>query len=143
MERKLTTIVAMDVVGYSRLMESDEEGTLDRLKDVRGAIIDPAIERHAGRTVKLMGDGTLAEFSSVVGALLCAVDIQQELAARNGALAEPHRVQLRIGLHLGDVLVEGTDIYGNGVNVAAGFVSSRRLRTPARRLESSESKRLG
>jgi TolB-like protein/class 3 adenylate cyclase/Flp pilus assembly protein TadD len=122
MERKLTTIVAMDVVGYSRLMERDEVGTLDRLKSVRADIFDPAIARHNGRTVKLMGDGTLAEFSSVVGALQCAVDIQEELAARNGPLGE-NSVQLRIGLHLGDVIVEGDDIYGDGVNVASRLES--------------------
>jgi len=119
MERKLTAIVAMDVVGYSRLMERDEEGTLDRLRDIRAAIVDPAIARYAGRTVKLMGDGTLVDFSSVVGALQCAVEIQIELAARNGAADEKHRLKLRIGLHLGDVIVEGDDIYGDGVNVAS------------------------
>lgn len=123
MERKLTAIVAMDVVGYSRLMEHDEVGTLDRLRDIRAGIIDPAIGRHSGRTVKLMGDGTLVEFSSVVGALQCCVDIQEELAARNGAAGERHKVQLRIGLHLGDIIVEGDDIYGDGVNVASRLES--------------------
>jgi len=119
MERKLTTIVAMDVVGYSRLMEMDERGTLDRLKEARSGIIDPAIARHSGRIVKLMGDGTLAEFASVVDALQCTVDIQRELAARNGSVGEQHGLQLRIGLHLGDVMVDGDDIYGDGVNVAS------------------------
>ena len=119
MDRKLTTIVAMDVVGYSRLMEIDEKGTLDRLKDVRSNIVDPAVNRHSGRTVKLMGDGTLVEFSSVVGALQCAVDIQRELATRNGFVGEKDRLHLRIGVHLGDVIVEGEDIYGDGVNVAS------------------------
>jgi len=119
MERKLTTILAMDVVGYSRLMEDDEEATLARLKDVRASVVDPAIARHGGRTVKLMGDGTLADFSSVVGALQCAVDIQEDLAARNGAAGARNQIQVRIGLHLGDIIVEGDDIYGNGVNVAA------------------------
>ncbi len=119
MERKLTTIVMMDVVGYSRLMERDEAGTLDRLKSVRAGILDPAIARHAGRTVKLMGDGTLAEFGSVVEGLQCSIDIQEELAGRNSALGENHKIQLRIGLHLGDVIVEGDDIYGDGVNVSA------------------------
>ena len=109
----------MDVVGYSRLMEIDEKGTLDRLKDTRSSIVDPAITRHSGRTVKLMGDGTLLEFSSVVGALQCAVDIQRELAVRNGSVGEKHRIHLRIGLHLGDIIVEGSDIYGDGVNVAS------------------------
>lgn len=123
MKRKLTTIVMMDVVGYSRLMERDETGTLDRLKSVRAGIIVPAIARHNGRTVKLMGDGTLADFSSVVGAVQCAVEIQEELAARNDSLGENHKVQLRIGLHLGDVIVEGDDIYGDGVNVSSRLES--------------------
>lgn len=123
MERKLTAIVALDVVGYSRLMEIDEKGTLDRLKDTRTSIVDPAIARHSGRTIKLMGDGTLLEFSSVVGALQCAVDIQRELAVRNGSVGEKHRLHLRIGLHLGDVIVEGSDIYGDGVNIASRLES--------------------
>lgn len=123
MERKLTTIVAMDVVGYSRLMEIDEKGTLDRLKDTRSNIVAPAIARHCGRTIKLMGDGTLVEFSSVVRALQCAVDIQQELAAHNASVGERHNLHLRIGLHLGDVIVEGSDIYGDGVNVASRLES--------------------
>ena len=119
MERKLTTIIAMDVVGYSRLMERDEAGTLQRLKEIRVRHIDPAIARHGGRTIKLMGDGTLAAFASVVGGLQCAVDIQKELAARNAQAPENRRLQLRMGLHLGDVIMEGDDIYGDGVNVAA------------------------
>jgi TolB-like protein/class 3 adenylate cyclase/Flp pilus assembly protein TadD len=123
MDRKLTTIVAMDVVGYSRLMEIDEKGTLDRLKDIRSGIVGPAIARHSGRTVKLMGDGTLVEFSSVVGALQCAVEIQRELAMRNGSAGEGNRLYLRIGLHLGDVIVEDDDIYGDGVNVASRLES--------------------
>jgi TolB-like protein/class 3 adenylate cyclase/predicted negative regulator of RcsB-dependent stress response len=123
MERKLTTIVAMDVVGYSRLMEIDEKGTLDRLKDTRSNIVAPAIARHCGRTIKLMGDGTLVEFSSVVRALQCAVDIQRELAAHNASVGERHNLLLRIGLHLGDVIVEGSDIYGDGVNVASRLES--------------------
>ncbi len=123
MDRKLTTIVAMDVVGYSRLMELDEKGTLERLKDIRSTILDPAIARHAGRTVKLMGDGTLVEFSSVVGALQCAVDIQRELGARNGPAGRKNSLHLRIGIHLGDVIVEDGDIYGDGVNVASRLES--------------------
>lgn len=119
MERKLTTIVAMDLVGYSRLMEVDELGTLDRLKEVRSTVIDPAIARHSGRTVKLMGDGALAEFPSVVGALQCAVEIQRQLASRGRIAGGMHWLKLRIGLHLGDVIIEGGDIYGDGVNVAS------------------------
>src|SRR5688572_10529841 len=110
MERKLTTIVAMDVVGYSHFMEIDEKGTLERLKALRSDVVDPAIARHSGRIVKLMGDGTLLEFSSVVAALQCTVDIQQEVAGRNALMAEKQRLQLRIGVHLGDVIVEGSDL---------------------------------
>lgn len=123
MERKLTTIASMDVVGYSRLMERDEIGTLERLREVLSSIIDPAIGRHSGRTVKLMGDGALVEFASVVEALQCSVEIQRGLAARNDAVSEKHKLQLRIGLHLGDVIVEGDDIFGDGVNVAARLES--------------------
>ncbi len=119
MERKLTTIVALDVVGFSRLMERDEEETLGHLKEIRAKIIDPAIAEHTGRTVKVMGDGLLAEFSSVVGALQAAIDILKALAARNLGLDESRRLQFRIGIHLGDIIVEGDDIYGDGVNVAA------------------------
>ena len=119
MKRKLTTIVAMDVVGYSRLMERDEERTLDRLEEVRAAIVDPAIAQQSGRVIKLMGDGALVEFASVVGALQSAVTIQERLAARNGTVGDSDRIHLRIGIHLGDVIVEDSDIYGDGVNVAA------------------------
>ena len=114
----------MDVVGYSRMMERDEAGTLDRLKKIRSGIVDPAIDRHRGRTIKLMGDGALVEFSSVVGALECSVDIQREIAARNDSLGEKHKLHLRIGIHLGDVIVEGGDLYGDGVNVAARLQST-------------------
>ena len=123
MERKLTTIVAMDVVGYSQLMEIDEKGTLQQLKAVRAQIVDPAVARYAGRLVKLIGDGALLEFSSVVGALQCAVDIQRELDARNASLNGRPQVRLRIGIHLGDVIVEGDDLYGDGVNVASRLES--------------------
>lgn len=123
MDRKLMTIVAMDIVGYSRLMEIDEKGTLERLKDIRSRIVDPAIARHSGRIVKLMGDGTLVEFSSVVDGLQCAVDVQRELASRNSSTDGKSRLHLRIGIHLGDVIVEGQDIYGDGVNVASRLES--------------------
>lgn len=123
MQRKLTTIAAMDVVGYSRLMERDEAGTLDRLKEIRSSIVDPAVSRHSGRTVKLMGDGALLEFSTVVGALQCAVEVQRELATRNAPIGQSDQLQIRIGLHLGDIIVEGDDIYGDGVNVAARLES--------------------
>jgi TolB-like protein/Flp pilus assembly protein TadD len=119
MERRLTAILATDVVGYSRLMELDEVGTLTVLKAHRRELIDPAITEHRGRIVKLMGDGTLVEFASVVDAVACAVAIQAGLAERNDDTPEDRRIELRIGVHLGDIIVEGADIYGEGVNVAA------------------------
>jgi TolB-like protein/class 3 adenylate cyclase/Tfp pilus assembly protein PilF len=123
MDRKLTTIVAMDVVGYSRLMELNERGTLEELKEIRATIIDPTVAEYGGRTVKLMGDGALLEFSSVVGALQCAIDIQRELDVRIGSAGHRNAVRLRIGVHLGDIIVEDGDIYGDGVNVAARLES--------------------
>lgn len=123
MDRKLTTIVAMDVVGYSRLIELNERGTLEQLKDIRTKIIDPTVANYGGRTVKLMGDGALLEFSSVVGALQCAIDIQRELGVRIDSGEHKNGVRLRIGVHLGDIIVEDGDIYGDGVNVAARLES--------------------
>ena len=117
MQRKLTVILSADVVGYSALMERDEAGTLQRLKDNRRTIFDPCVARHGGRIVKLMGDGTLAEFASVVSAVSCAYEIQQANEAVPDA-DEP-RIRYRIGINLGEVIVEGDDIYGDGVNVAA------------------------
>ena len=119
MERRLTAILAADVVGYSRLMELDEVGTLAALKTYRKELIDPAIAEHRGRIVKLMGDGTLVEFASVVDAVTCAVAIQTGTAQRRTGALEDRRIDLRIGVHLGDIIVEGEDIYGEGVNVAA------------------------
>ncbi|MEM9108294.1 MAG: winged helix-turn-helix domain-containing protein, partial [Pseudomonadota bacterium] len=116
MKRKLTTIVAMDVVGYSSLMEANEEATLSHLKQLRKWIIDPAIEQNAGRTVKLIGDGSLVEFQSAVSALECAIEIQNEIAAPADGRVP---IQLRIGVHVGDVIIEDDDMYGDGVNVAA------------------------
>jgi adenylate cyclase len=123
MERRLTTILAADVVGYSRLMETDEAGTLAALKAHRRALIDPTISEHHGRTVKLMGDGALVEFASVVEAVSCALAIQNGMAVRNREVPEARRIALRIGVHLGDVIVEGEDLYGDGVNVAARLES--------------------
>ncbi len=119
MERRLAAILATDVVGYSRLMNYDEEGTLARLKAHRGEVIDPTIGKHKGRIVKLMGDGALAEFASIVDAVRCAVDIQAAMSERNADVPEDRRIQLRIGVNLGDVIIEGDDIHGDGVNVAA------------------------
>ena len=119
MERRLTAILAADVVGYSRLMELDEAGTLVALKTHRKELIDPAIAEHNGRIVKLMGDGALAEFASIVNAVECAVAVQQAMAERNAGSSQENPVELRIGVNLGDVIVEGDDIYGDGVNLAA------------------------
>ncbi len=119
MERRLAAIFAADVVGYSRLMGADEVETLARLKSLRKELVQPKITGGRGRIVKLMGDGLLAEFPSVVEAVRCAVDIQQAMAAREPGLTEEHRIRLRIGVNLGDIIVEGSDIYGDGVNIAA------------------------
>jgi len=119
MQRRLAAILAADVVGYSRLMAEDEAGTLAALQDHRRALIDPAIGRHNGRVVKLMGDGALVEFASVVDAIACAAEIQAAMIARNADVAKARRITFRIGINLGDVIVEGDDIYGGGVNVAA------------------------
>jgi adenylate cyclase len=119
LERRLTAILAADVVGYSRLMGADEAGTLERLKSFRRKLVQPKIAERKGRIVKLMGDGLLAEFPSVVEAVLCAVDIQQEVAGQEAGLPDERRIRLRIGVNLGDIIVEGSDIYGDGVNVAA------------------------
>lgn len=119
MERRLAAILTADVVGYSRLMEIDEAGTLIALKAHREKLIDPAIAEHQGRLVKLMGDGALVEFASVVNAVTCAVAIQAGMTERNRDEPEDSRIALRIGIHLGDVIVDDQDIYGDGVNVSA------------------------
>ncbi len=118
MERRLTAILAADVVGYSRLMGEDETGTLERLKSLRRELVQPRIAERKGRIVKLMGDGLLAEFPSVVEAVQCAVDIQGSITEREVDLLDESRIHLRIGVNLGDIIVEGSDIYGDGVNVA-------------------------
>ncbi|OHV75588.1 adenylate cyclase [Ensifer sp. LCM 4579] len=119
MERRLTAILAADVVGYSRLMGTDEAGTLAALKRHRREFVEPKIEEHRGRIVKLTGDGILVEFSSVVNAVACAAEIQRGMLDRNRGLTKNRRIELRIGVHLGDVIVEDGDIFGDGVNVAA------------------------
>lgn len=119
MDRKLAAILAADVVGYSALMERDETGTHERLKAARKELFEPEIARHHGRVFKLMGDGLLAEFASVVDAVECAVFLQRGLAERNATIPEDQRVQVRIGINLGEVIVEGKDRYGDGVNIAA------------------------
>ena len=119
MERRLAAILAADVVGYSRLMGEDESGTLDRLKETRRELIDPLIEEHAGRIVKLMGDGALLEFASIVQAVAFAIEMQRRMAERNKDAPREKRIDYRIGINLGDVFVEEDDLFGDGVNVAA------------------------
>jgi adenylate cyclase len=118
-QRRLSAILAADVVGYSRLMGADEEGTLLRLKALRRDVLDPKVADYRGRVVKLMGDGALVEFASAVDAVRCAVEMQQAAAAAQDATPEDRRIMLRIGVNLGDIIVEGDDIYGDGVNIAA------------------------
>ncbi len=117
--RRLAAILAADVVGYSRLMGADEEGTLECLKALRHELLDPKIADHRGRIVKTIGDGMLVEFSSIVDAVRCAVEVQQAMPERDIGVAPENRIELRIGINLGDVIVEGDDLYGDGVNIAA------------------------
>jgi TolB-like protein len=118
-QRRLAAILAADVVGYSRLMEQDEAGTLAALKQRRKAILGPLVTEHHGRIVKVMGDGVLVEFASAVNAVQCAVELQRRMAAANAPLPDERHVLLRIGINLGDVIIEGGDLYGEGVNIAA------------------------
>ncbi len=118
-ERRLISILSADVVGYSRLMAADESGTLAQLKTHRKELFEPKTAEYSGRVVKLMGDGTLMEFGSVVDAVCFAVDVQRAMAERNAAVPEDRRITYRIGINIGDIIVEGDDIYGDGVNVAA------------------------
>jgi adenylate cyclase len=117
--RRLAAILAADVAGYSRLMGADEEGTLERLKALRRELLDPKIAEHHGRIVKTTGDGMLVEFASVVDAVRCAVAVQQAMPERDTGIGADSRIELRIGINLGDVIVEGEDLYGDGVNIAA------------------------
>jgi len=117
--RRLTTILAADVVGYSRLMGVDEAGTLSALKSLRRALIEPKRYQYQGRTVKLMGDGALMEFASVVDAVMFAVEVQTAISARNLGIAADRQIVYRIGINIGDIIVEDDDIFGDGVNVAA------------------------
>jgi adenylate cyclase len=118
-ERRLAAILAADVVGYSRLMGEDEEGTHTALKALRHEAADPKIAEHRGRIVKTTGDGLLAEFASVIDATRCAVELQREMALRNDSVPKERRIDFRIGINLGDVIIEEQDIYGDGVNIAA------------------------
>jgi adenylate cyclase len=119
LQRRLAAILSADVVGYSRLMGIDETGTLARLKAIRRDLIDPLIVVHSGRTFKLMGDGALVEFASAVDAVTCAIEVQKQIREHNEGCPEDSRIQFRIGINVGDIIVDGDDIYGDGVNVAA------------------------
>jgi class 3 adenylate cyclase len=118
-ERRLAAILAADVAGYGRLMGVDEEGTLAELKGHRQALVDPKIEEHRGRIVKTTGDGMLVEFASVVDAVRCAVEMQRGMNERNARLSVDKRIQFRVGINLGDIIIDDDDIYGDGVNIAA------------------------
>ena len=117
--RRLAAILAADVAGYSRLMGADEEGTHERLQAHLRELVEPKIREHRGRTVKNTGDGFLAEFPSVVDAVRCAVEIQRGMIDRDPEVPEERRIKFRIGINLGDVIVEEQDIFGDGVNIAA------------------------
>ena len=118
-QRRLAAILLADVVSYSRLVGEDEEGTLERLTVLRRTLADPKIKEHRGRVVRITGDGLLVEFASVVDAVRCAVDIQREMASRNADVPANRRIEFRIGINLGDIIRDGRDVYGDGVNVAA------------------------
>src|SRR5262245_54847834 len=118
-QRRLAAIVAADVVGYSRLMGADEVGTLAHLRSHRRELHDPKITEHQGRIVKTIGDGMLAEFASVVDALRCVVEIQRDMRERNAAVPKEKRIEFRLGLNVGDIIIDGDDIYGDGVNIAS------------------------
>lgn len=123
-ERRLAAVLAADVAGYSRLMGADEEGTLARLKAARKAIINPAIASHRGRIVKTTGDGMLVEFASAVDAARCSVEVQRAMAAQNADVPQEVRIEFRIGIHVGDIIIDDNDIFGDGVNIAARLEST-------------------
>src|SRR5215813_5750564 len=117
--RRLAAILAADVAGYSRLIGADEGGTLERLRALRRELLDPKLADHRGRLVKTTGDGLLVEFGSVVDALRCAVEVQREMIGRDTDVPPDSRIEFRIGINVGDIVVEDGDIFGDGVNVAA------------------------
>jgi adenylate cyclase len=118
-ERRLAAVLAADVAGYSRLMGTDEEGTLARLKAVRKTLVDPAIAAHRGRIVKTTGDGVLVEFAGAVDAARSAIEVQRGMAERNADVPQQIRLEFRIGIHVGDIIIDENDIFGDGVNIAA------------------------
>src|SRR5438270_933326 len=123
MERRLAAILAADVVGYSRLMGANEFGTLAALDTLRTDFINPKVSEHQGRLVKLTGDGMLVEFPSVVNAVACANELQRGIRKRNAGVPQDHRIEFRMGANVGDVIAQGDDIFGDGVNVAARLES--------------------
>jgi class 3 adenylate cyclase len=118
-QRRLAAILAADVVGYSRLVDTDEIGTLNALKAHRRELVDPAIAAHHGRIVKTTGDGMLVEYASVVDAVGCAIAVQRAMVTRNAEIPEDSRIVFRIGINVGDIIIDGDDILGDGVNIAA------------------------
>src|SRR6201982_3261201 len=112
-ERRLAAVVAADIAGYSRLMGRDDEGTLARVKAIRSGLVDPTIAAHRGRIVKTTGDGILVEFASAVDAARCAIEVQRGLAEQNAAVPEVRRLEYRIGIHVGDIIVDDNDIFGD------------------------------
>ncbi len=127
-ERRLAAVLAADVAGYSRLMGLDEERTLAQLKSFRKTLVDPGIAAHRGRIVKTTGDGMLVEFASAVDAARCAVEIQREMAQQNAAVPPELRIEFRIGIHVGDIIIDDNDIFGDGVNIAARLEGIARAR---------------
>ena len=123
LQRRLAAILSADVVGYSRLMGIDEAGTLARLKALQRDLIDPNIAAHSGRIVKLMGDGVLVEFGSAVDAVACAIEIQKHVREHDAGRSEANAIQFRVGINVGDIIIEGDDIFGDGVNIAARIES--------------------
>jgi adenylate cyclase len=119
LKRRLAAVLAADVAGYSRLMGGDEEGTLARLKAARKALVDPTIAAHRGRIVKTTGDGMLVEFASAVDAARCATEVQTGMAQQNTGVPKEMRIEFRIGIHVGDIIIDDNDIFGDGVNIAA------------------------
>jgi adenylate cyclase len=118
-ERRLMAILAADVAGYSRLVSADEEGTLAQWKAHRRELIDPKIKEHSGRIVRITGDGLLVEFASVIAAVRCAVEVQRAMVERNVDIPQEKRIEFRMGINVGDIIIDGTDMWGDGVNVAA------------------------
>src|SRR5947199_212208 len=118
-ERRLAAVLAADIAGYSRLMGVNEERTLEQLKSLRKTLVDPGIGRQRGRIVKTTGDGVLVEFASAVDAARCAAELQRAMAQHNASVSAELRIEFRIGIHVGDILIDNNDIFGDGVNIAA------------------------